>query len=87
MSQTELDSLINQKFTTERLDLVRDTFAFSCFTGMAYIDVYRLRNDQIFVGVDSLKWISYKRKKTDSLARIPILPPARALIDKYKKLH
>ncbi|WP_333624304.1 site-specific integrase [Sphingobacterium siyangense] len=84
LAPSELDRLLSQKFSTERLGLVRDIFAFSCFTGMAYIDVFRLRKDQIYVGVDKLKWISYKRKKTDSLARIPILPPAMTLMNKYK---
>ncbi|WON93824.1 site-specific integrase [Sphingobacterium sp. UGAL515B_05] len=84
LSPSELERLLNQKFETDRLGLVRDIFAFSCFTGMAYIDVYRLRKDQIYIGVDKLKWISYKRKKTDSLARVPILPPAMTLLNKYK---
>jgi hypothetical protein len=39
LSEGEMQNIINKDFKTERLSLVRDIFLFSCFTGLAYIDV------------------------------------------------
>jgi site-specific recombinase XerD len=83
LNEDELKILLNKKFSIERLSLVRDIFIFSCFTGMAYIDVFRLSPSQFFTGVDEQTWISYTRKKTDSLTKIPLLPQALFLIRKY----
>ncbi|OJV52513.1 MAG: recombinase [Bacteroidetes bacterium 43-16] len=83
LTEDELQVLLNKKFSIERLSLVRDIFIFSCFTGMAYIDVFGLTSSQFFTGIDEKTWISYKRKKTDSLTKIPLLPQALYLIRKY----
>ena len=39
LDEDEIQSIIEKDFKTERLSLVRDIFLFSCFTGLAYIDV------------------------------------------------
>ncbi|GEM63852.1 transposase [Sphingobacterium faecium NBRC 15299] len=83
LTEDELKILLKKKFSIERLSLVRDIFIFSCFTGMAYIDVFRLTPSQFFTGVDEQTWISYTRKKTDNLTKIPLLPQALFLISKY----
>lgn len=83
LNEDELKILLKKKFSIERLSLVRDIFIFSCFTGMAYIDVFRLTPSQFFTGIDGQTWISYSRKKTDSLIKIPLLPQALFLIRKY----
>ena len=59
-------------------------FLFSCFTGLAYIDVYNLTNSNIIIGIDGEKWISTKRQKTEIPSRIPILPVSQMIIDKYE---
>lgn len=83
LTEDELKILLKKKFSIERLSLVRDIFIFSCFTGMAYIDVFRLTPAQFFTGIDEQTWISYTRKKTDSLTKIPLLPQPLFLIRKY----
>ncbi|PRY87647.1 site-specific integrase [Mongoliibacter ruber] len=85
LSKDELGSISEKIFTIERLDHVRDIFLFSCYTGLAYIDVKNLKRSQVIVGVDNEKWIETKRKKTDSPVRIPILPVALGIIEKYKE--
>ncbi|MBK8521490.1 MAG: hypothetical protein IPL54_11710 [Chitinophagaceae bacterium] len=35
------------EFTCDRLSRVRDCFVFSCYTGLAYIDIYTLRREHI----------------------------------------
>lgn len=87
LTEDELQVLLNKNFSIERLTLVRDIFVFSCFTGMAYIDVFNLTPAQSFIGIDGQIWISYRRKKTDSLTKVPLLPQALSLINKYEGLH
>ncbi len=84
LTQDEIELLLNKEFKIKRLELVRDMFLFSCFTGLAYIDVYNLTNSNIIIGIDGEKWISTKRQKTESPSRIPILPVSQMIIDKYE---
>jgi len=83
LSQIELQTIYNKNFVTPRLALVRDIFVFSCFTGLAYIDVKQLTNDNISIGIDGSKWIFTKREKTEGPSNIPILPIAQEMIKKY----
>ena len=66
-----------------RLEQVRDIFIFCCFTGLAYIDVQQLRNDHLGIGIDGNKWIFKNRQKTDTRSKIPLLPIAEELVQKY----
>ena len=68
----------------KRLDYVRDVFLFSCYTGLAYVDVQKLKRTEIAVGADGERWIFTKRQKTDTPSRIPLLPFAEAIIKKYQ---
>src|SRR5690606_5084667 len=47
LSQEEVITIYTKQFKTERLNLVKDIFVFSCFTGLAYIDVKNLTKSQI----------------------------------------
>lgn len=84
LTSEELDVLEAKFFEIERLGQVRDIFLFSCYTGLAYIDVKKLRRDQIYIGLDKEKWIATNRQKTDSSVRIPLLPKAQKLMEKYQ---
>ena len=48
----EVSRLYNKEFESLRLEQVRDIFIFSCYTGLAYIDVYNLTEDQLNVWAD-----------------------------------
>jgi len=83
LSEVEIQSITNKDFKTERLSLVRDIFLFSCFTGLAYIDVKNLTKSHISIGIDGEKWIFTHRQKTETASKIPILPITQMIIDKY----
>lgn len=83
ITQVELNLLTGKKFAVERLGIVRDIFLFSCYSGLAYADVKKLKRSEIIIGIDGEKWIISKRQKTDIAARIPLLPSALRIIDKY----
>ena len=82
LSDSELKKLQEKELSLPRLAIVRDLFVFSCFTGLAYIDVKNLKRKNI---LDSSKsyWIKSKRTKTGIEASIPLLPPAKKILDKY----
>ncbi len=84
LTENEIQSIIEKDFKTERLSLVRDIFLFSCFTGLAYIDVKNLTKSHISFGIDGEKWIFTHRQKTESASKIPILPVTQMIIDKYE---
>lgn len=83
LTEQEIQNIIDKNVHIPRLDLVKDIFIFSCFTGLAYIDVKKLTKDNIVIGIDGSKWINTKRAKTDSRSNIPILPMAQLILDKY----
>mgnify|MGYP006164445997 FL=1 len=83
--EDEINAIRNKKITSYRLDLVRDIFLFSCYTGLAYIDVKQLKKSNISIGIDGDKWIFKSRQKTDVNSKIPILPPALEILEKYKE--
>lgn len=84
LTETEIQSIIEKDFKTERLSIVRDIFLFSCFTGLAFIDVKNLTKSHINYGIDGEKWIFTHRQKTESASKIPILPVTQKIIDKYE---
>lgn len=84
LSQEEIETIINKELAIKRLELVRDMFVFSCFTGLAYIDVFNLSKANIIIGIDGEKWISTHRQKTESASKIPILAVTQQIIDKYQ---
>ena len=84
LTELELQKMAFMPISIERLALVRDIFLFSCYSGLAYADVKKLRRTDIIIGVDGEKWIISKRQKTDVTARIPLLPPALTILDQYQ---
>lgn len=84
LREDELQAIIEKEFKIERLTLVKDLFIFSCYTGLSYIDVMQLNEDNIALGIDGGRWIITNRQKTYNKVKIPLLPIAEMLINKYK---
>lgn len=84
LSEEELEVIAKKEFVSERLGQVRDVFLFSCFTGLAYVDVQKLKRSDIGKGVDGEQWIFKNRQKTDTTSRIPLLPTALKILNKYR---
>ncbi|WP_369449850.1 site-specific integrase [Algibacter lectus] len=63
----------------------RDVFVFACYTGLSYIDVKFLTQENIVKGIDGDYWIFTSREKTDKPVKIPpLLGKALDIINKYK---
>jgi site-specific recombinase XerD len=84
LTKEELERLSKKKFTVERLRTVRDMFVFCCYTGLAYVDVHKLKRSELVKGIDGNLWIYTSRQKTDTLSRIPVLPVALSIIRTYE---
>lgn len=84
LMENELTILSSKLIMTERLEIVRDIFLFSCYTGLSYGDVEKLTPSDISTGIDGEKWVFTTRNKTDTASRIPLLSMALELIKKYE---
>lgn len=84
LSKVELTVLEKKNFSIERLQSVLDMFLFSCYTGLAYIDVSKLSQEHICKGIDGRDWLMTQREKTNTFVKVPLLPQAVQLISKYK---
>jgi site-specific recombinase XerD len=84
LSKEDLNLISNKIFITDRLNNVKDIFIFSCYTGLAYVDISNLQRNQIVKGIDGIPWINIQRQKTGNPSRLPILPVALNILNKYK---
>ncbi|MDD3506961.1 MAG: site-specific integrase [Parabacteroides sp.] len=84
LTQEEVEAIMAKQFSTKRLEQVRDIFIFSCFCGLAYIDVKKLRKENIRTSFDGNLWIMGKREKTDVTFSIPLLDIPKKILEKYE---
>lgn len=84
LTKQEIDRIWKKQFKTPRLTLVKDLFIFSCYTGLSFAEICNLRKDNIQKMNDGSSWIFIKRKKTDVMSYIPLLPIPILLIGKYQ---
>ena len=83
LNADQIRQITEKTFDTDRLNQVRDIFLFCCFTGLAYADVQKLKPSEITKGVDGEMWIVTKRIKTDTPTKVPMLPAALTILEKY----
>jgi site-specific recombinase XerD len=83
LTDEELRAIESKHFLTERLTLVKDMFLFSCYTGLAYADVKKLKRSEIRIGIDGKRWLFVQRQKSATPSPVPLLPQARAILEKY----
>ena len=84
LTLAELESIINSSLTGATLNLVKDMFLFSCFTGLADIDIRNLTGQNIVIAPDGVSWIRTSRQKTGVSSNIPLLDIPLQIIEKYK---
>ena len=82
LTDKELDRLMAKEFATERLGEVRDTFVFSCLTGLAFSDIKTLKKEHL-VENNGQTWVHKPRQKTNIMSTIPLLPKAKSILTKY----
>ncbi len=86
LTEGELLSIMEKTFPIERLAHVRDMFVFSCYTGLAYVDVHKLKRSELERSPNGKLWIRTRRQKTGVRAHIPLLDVAEQILDKYAQM-
>lgn len=84
LNEEELRKIINFDTPLPRLERAKDMFLFGCFTGLSYIDIKTLAPENFEKDSTGRIWIKKRRVKTGVLSRIPLLPIAKLILDKYK---
>ena len=84
LTKAELDTLIRKQMPNERIERIRDVFAFCCLTGLAFTDADHLRPEHISADDNGQLWIHKPREKTAVMSRIPLLPHPVKLLQKYE---
>lgn len=80
----EVDCIYNCNPGSKRLEVIKDMFLMSAFTGLAFTDVSQLTEDHIVTDNDGNKWIRKPRQKTKQMSNIPLLDVPLAIIEKYQ---
>lgn len=84
LNQRELDFIEDTRFTRITLETTKDIFLFACYTGLSYIDVKKLRTENIVKGVNGKDWLYCRREKSQTPMKIPLLERAQFILEKYK---
>jgi hypothetical protein len=79
-----LVTLEQKVFQSPSLNYVKDLFLFSCYTGLAFVDVMALRPEHFEFDNSGNVWCKIHRMKTDVLSSVPMLKPASEIVNKYK---
>lgn len=83
ISRNELKLIMETPMHEPMLELARRTFVFSCFTALAYVDVYGLYPRHIGKTAKGRLYVRTKRAKTDVEAFIPLHPVAEEILLLY----
>ncbi|PTX43612.1 site-specific recombinase XerD [Christiangramia gaetbulicola] len=86
LNEFELKCIEDAELNKPKHQIARDMFIFACYTGLSYIDVKKLTEDNIVRGIDGNYWIYSKREKTDENLKVPILDKAFEILKKYERL-
>ncbi len=82
LTDDEIYRIQNLKLN-KRLSENRDAFIIACYTGLAYVDLKRMKQDNIYFDNGEL-WIKIYRQKSKVRSSIMLLEPAKRIIEKYK---
>ena len=85
LTQEELNRIIAAEFDLPRLQAVRDVFLFSCYTGISYIDISRLKAADIQCNAKGEKFIASTRGKSDVPYFTMLLQPALDIIERHRE--
>ena len=81
--RSELEKIISHECKRRNDKLMKDLFVFSCFTGLSYSDIKRLKYSHIQQFFDGKQWIIIRRKKTSTSSNVMLLDIAKMIIEKY----
>jgi site-specific recombinase XerD len=80
----ELQRLMQKDMDIHRLAVIRDVFVFCSHTGLSFIDIKNLTYADLKVMPSGRTWIEKPRQKTKVIYQVPLMPEAKALVEKYR---
>lgn len=84
LNKEQLKILEEKNFEILRLQQIKDMFVFCCYTGLGFKEMVNLKYDDITKRFDNNRWLRIKRNKTSKNYYVPLLPQAKAIIEKYQ---
>jgi len=85
LTTEELQRVLQTPIIDKQFERARQLFLFCAFTGLARVDMQRLKPKHIIRNTDGTEEIRIKRQKTDVEAIIPLLPIAKQILSLYIK--
>lgn len=82
LNKKELEIIENKVFSTDRLEKIKNIFLFSCYTGLAFVDVSKLSKNHIKL-VEGRHCIEIHREKTKNFCFVPLMKKAYDILEKY----
>ena len=82
MSMNELTAMTEIKLEDPNMAFARDLFIFGCWTGISFIDIKNLTEDNICM-VNGASWIISKRQKTGMPFQIKLMDIPMQIIERY----
>lgn len=79
-----VEKLMLLKPSKDKYEFVKDIFIFSCFTGLSFIDIQKLKWSNIQSFFDGHQWIISRRKKSDVASNVRLLEIPNRIIEKYR---
>lgn len=84
LSKEELGRIETKEFKNPLLQMVKELFVFSCYTGLSYSDLVELKTSNIVAKEGGRIWLETARRKTHVPVKVPLLSPALAVLAKFK---
>jgi site-specific recombinase XerD len=70
-------------YSNQRIELAKDIFIFSAYTGFAYNELLKLKKENIIKDNNGQLWATIVRQKTSNIQKVPLLEKALSIINKY----
>ena len=84
LPREDINTILAKPHSVKNVNKVRNLFLFSCFTGLAYIDIYNLKWSDIHTDKNGYKWIFRDRTKTTVESYIPLLDIPLSIIENFQ---
>ena len=83
LTNEDLTKIVDADLKSIHLERVRDQFLFSCYTGLAYVDLKQFQRSNIRKENNGNYFIEKPRQKTGQLSIVPLIKPALEILKKY----
>ena len=83
LTREQIKTLLAHPFQQRQMELARHMFLFTVFTGLAYVDLARLRPEHIQTDAKGRRFIRKCRQKTDVETFVPLHPIAGQILSLY----